>query len=112
VGTVTRQTPLLPLQGAHVRLSQVNGVSIELHDVDGVSIGTAEMNGTAMILGTQRDITTSTNARGDYNLYFSIGNGLESATIEVTLDGYQPTVVPVGLNAGQRQRVDVQLTVA
>jgi hypothetical protein len=65
-----------------------------------------------MIVGTQRDMTTSTNDRGDYNLYFSVGDGLESATLEATFAGYQPAVVTVGLNAGQRQRVDVQLPVA
>jgi hypothetical protein len=113
VGTVTRQPPpMIPLQGAQVRLIQVNGVSIVLHDVGGVHIGTAELNGTAMIVGTQRDMTTSTNDRGDYNLYFSVGDGLESAAIEVTFDGYQPAVVTVLLTAGQRQRVDVQLAVA
>jgi hypothetical protein len=110
IGTVRRQNgPELTLQGVQVRLIQVNGTHVVLHDVEGVSIATVTLDGTSLILGSERDITTQTNQQGDYNLYFSAGDELTNVTVEVTRDGFQPQIIPIPINAGQRQRIDVQL---
>lgn len=110
VGAVGRQSaPLVSLPGAQARLTQVNGVDIVLHDVAGLTIGTVTLNSTTLIVGTEQDIVTETNPNGDFNLYFSVGDGLENVTVAVTLDGYQPETITTAINAGQRQYIAVQL---
>jgi hypothetical protein len=110
IGTVRRQNlPELTLQGVQVRLIQVNSTNVVLHDIEGVSIGTVTLDGMSLILGSERDIATQTNQQGDYNLYFSAGDELTNVTVEVTLDGFQPQIIPIPISAGQRHRIDVQL---
>ena len=108
---VRRDAPEIPLQGAQVRLTHVNSAGVVLQEIVGARIATVAVNATATVLGTARDVITFTNNQGDYNLYFT-GEFFTEVTLEVTLDQYQPAVVSASLNAGQRQRVDVQLTVA
>jgi hypothetical protein len=110
VGTVVRQNaPEVRLSGAQVRLTQVNGVIVESHDIAGLEVASVGLNGTTVILGTERDVTTLTNDNGDYNLYFDIGEVLEDLTVEVALTGYEAAMVTVEIRAGQRQRLEVPL---
>jgi hypothetical protein len=110
VGTVVRQNaPEVHLAGAQVRLTQVNGVTVESHDIAGLEVTSVGLNASTIILGTERDVTTLTNANGDYNLYFDIGEVLENLTVEVALAGYQAAMATVEIRTGQRQRLEVLL---
>ena len=112
VGKVVRHdAPEAPLPETQVRLTHVNSAGVVLQEIVGARIATVAVNATEIVLGTERDVVTFTNNQGDYNLYFP-GDFFTDVTLEVTLDQYQPAVVTALLNAGQRQRVDVQLTVA
>lgn len=110
VGTVVPQdTPEIPLSGAQVRLTTVNGVNVLLNAVSGANIATVELDGTQIILGAEKDITTLTNQQGDYNLYFIEKDFLETMTLEVTLAGYQVATKTESISVGQRNKIDFSL---
>lgn len=107
---VLKDAPEIPLEGVQVRLTQVNGVNIVLNDVAGANIATVEIDETQTILGAEKDITTMANQKGDYNLYFSQDDFLENITLVATLSGYQPETKTEPIRAGQRKKIDFQLT--
>lgn len=72
VGRVVSNLSEAPLPGAQVRLDKINDVKVEPNDVRGAIIYTSEdINNNKIALGTEKDISATTNERGDYNLYFS-----------------------------------------
>jgi hypothetical protein len=69
---VPLQNPAAPLAGARVRVTKINDTDITPNDVHGVEIFTGvDVNGNTIVLGAEKDISTLTNEKGDYNLYFS-----------------------------------------
>lgn len=69
---VLQQDPRIPLAGAQVRLTGINDTAITSDDVRGVAVFKGvDTNGNAIVLGAEKDISVTTNEKGDYNLYFS-----------------------------------------
>jgi len=69
---VSLQNPAAPLAGARVRVTKINDTDLTTNDVHGVEIFTGvDVNGNTVVLGVEKDISTLTNEKGDYNLYFS-----------------------------------------
>lgn len=72
VGSVVSKLSGAPLPGAQVRLDKINDVEVKPNDVRGAKIYTGQdVNNNKIALGTEKDISATTNERGDYNLYFS-----------------------------------------
>jgi len=94
----------------------VNTGTVTLSDVGGANIATVDLGGTIHLLGTDRDLTTLTNHRGDYNFYFPVQNPplpFASLTLSFARDGYvSPTPAPtITVDPGQRTKaVDIALT--
>jgi len=111
VGKVVRKSaPEVPVEGALVRVRKINGVQVVLTTVAGAKIVNADLAGGKVVLGAERDITTNTNSRGDYNLYFVNTVPFVNVTLRVTMDGYGPKTSTRPLTPGQRTRIDFQLT--
>ena len=92
---VSKQNPALPLAGARVRVIGMNDAAVTANNVGGVAIYTGtDAGGKPVVLGAEKDISTVTNARGDYNLYFSnetlAGYVVTDATIEFLADSGVP----------------------
>jgi hypothetical protein len=104
--------PAILLPAAQVRVTNLNGANVVLTDVAGANIAKVEIAGAKMVVGIEKDVTTRTNRRGDYNLYFSTGSDLQNITLEVTLAGYQPETKTELISTGQRKIIDFQLTKA
>ncbi len=110
VGQVVRaDAPEMPLEGAKVRLTQVNDVDVVLNEVQGVSIHTLEVGGTEAVLGAEKDIATYTNHRGDYNLYFRPADAWTSVSLAAALSGYQPETTKAPVEVGRQNKLDFQL---
>lgn len=110
VGRVTLQANAeILLAGAQIRLTAVNGASVALHNVAGARIATVVVGGSTVVLGTERDIMTTTNQQGDFNLYVG-QDGLQRITLTATLAGYRPqTSADLPITAKARNRVDFGL---
>jgi hypothetical protein len=113
VGTVVvKDAPEIPLQGAQVRLTEVNGIGVDSTTVADAKIVSVQIDGTRIILGAEKDVTTITNARGDYTLYFKTGDFLETVTLRATMPGYQDETRTQPLGSGERARIDFSLASA
>ena len=99
----------MKLERAEIRLQKVNGVSVSLQEIAGAKIALLELAGKKILLGTERDITTFTNDRGHYNLYFIEAEFLQKVTLRVTLSGYQSKTKTVNIGSGERKKIDFQL---
>jgi hypothetical protein len=109
VGKVVRQeAPEIPLPGAQVRLINVNNAEVVLQEIARARIATVAVNATETILGTEKDVVTFTNDRGDYNLYFT-GDSFAEVTLEVTLDRYVTAERSGVITLGQRNTINFQL---
>lgn len=110
-GKVTRSdAPEIALEGAQVRLTRVNGTAVTTTNVAGVRVVTAAIGSATRVLGTRDDTEATTNANGDFNLYFRDTTGWTEITLRVTLDGFQPRGRTRPVVSGQRNVIDVQLT--
>lgn len=110
VGRVTTPLPVpgRPLEGATVRVVKINDVDVVLTNIGGVKVATVQLGQTKIILGSEKDLTTLTNDKGDYGLYFS-REGLQSVTLRATLATYQPLNKRLTLVEKGRNRADFQL---
>ena len=106
---VTQQGPQVPLAGAEVRLTEVNGQPVTPENVVGVSVAIVVLDGTRRVLGAEADVSTRTNRNGDYVLYFTRGNGLQSVSLTATLAGYTPSSTTEPIQSGERRLVDIAL---
>jgi len=110
VGQVTLDgAPEIALSGAEVRLTRVNDEPVATLQLGDAEFATVRLDGTDIVLGALKDTRTLTNARGDYNLYFSDRLNFQSVTLEVTLAAYQGAVGPRPVSTGRRNRIDVAL---
>ncbi|HEX8475995.1 MAG TPA: hypothetical protein VF666_18495 [Pyrinomonadaceae bacterium] len=100
--------PKKPLAQVKVRLVKVNDVNVALTNVAGVKIATVQLGGATIVLGSERDITASTNERGDYNLYFARAE-VQAITLRATLVGYQIQPKRIVVVQKTRNRADFQL---
>lgn len=109
VGTTALQvSPARPLEGVAVRITQVNGNNVAVNPVAGVQIITAQINGKTVVLGTERDTVTRSNASGDYNLYFSTPD-ITSITLEATRAGLQTATKTIAITPKARHRADFEM---
>ena len=110
VGKITvKDTIGIPLQRVQVSLTRVNNSTIVLKNIESAKVATVEINGNTMILGTQKDITTFSDAEGGYNLYFSKRNELQTITLKATLEGYRSQSKSTTVTPGQQAKIDFQL---
>lgn len=108
-GTVTLQNqPQVFLKGASISLTEINGGAIAVADVGGAKVATAVIGGSQVVLGTERDIRTTSNDKGDYAIYFSRPD-ITSITLTVQLAGFQNANATIAVTAGTRVRADFQL---
>lgn len=110
VGKVVHQTaPDHPLDGALVRISEINGVGVVLTTVADAKVATVEIAGKKIALGVEDDIATFTNGSGDYNFYFSKADFVQSVTLSASLASYQTESQSVAINPKERKKVDFHL---
>jgi hypothetical protein len=102
----------LPVPGVEVRLLEVNGAPTSVIDVEGAPIATIASGGTTTVLGTESDITTRSNAHGDYTLYSVRALPWTSVMLRARRPGFLDGVVTALALPMARTRVDVQLTPA
>lgn len=108
-GKITAQgTPEKSLAGVEIRLMKVNDTDVVLTNVAGVEIATFVSDITPVVVGSTRDITTSTNERGDYNFYF-VRADVESITLRASLAGFQTQSKSIVIIPKTRHRADFQL---
>jgi hypothetical protein len=110
VGTVSIQgQPEITLPNAFINVEKVNGAAVTISDVAGAKVATTII-GSARVLGTERDVQTSTNGSGDYTIYFSRAD-IVSVTLKATLAGFQMLTTPaIAVTPQARNRADLQLT--
>jgi len=109
VGTVIlKNNPQSPLGNAVIRMTQVNGVAITVSNVAGARIASVTLGGSKVVLGTESDMQTSTNARGDYNFYFS-REDFTNITLEASLAGFKTVTRSIPITARARNRANFEL---
>lgn len=109
VGRVEHKNiPGRALPGVQVRLKRVNGVDVQTAEVTGVSLATVDIAGKKVILGTDGDVKTFTNSRGDFNLYFNRGD-INAVTLSASLTNYQTKNRNISVVLGGRNRADIFL---
>ena len=106
---VLQDAPTIPLEGAQVRLTEVQGVSVVLHDAAGANIATVGVDETHLVLGTEKDIVTFTNQHSDYNLYFQPGQLGGDVTLEASFPGYPAQTTTIAITDKVRNRADFEL---
>jgi len=106
---VVEEAPERALEGAQVRVTQVNGADVVVHDIAGAQIATMSVGGTAVVLGAEKDLVTSTNRQGDYNCYFRQGLSVGSVTLEASLVGYLAQTRTIAMTQPDRNVVDFEL---
>lgn len=106
---VLADDPEIPLESARVRLTQVDGANVMLNDIAGANIATIETGWLKVVVGTERDVVTFTNQRGDYHFYFKQGQLGGSVTLETSLSGYQSQSKTITITENTRNRTDFEL---
>jgi hypothetical protein len=106
---VPQNFPEVPLEGARVRLTNVNGINVAVNDIAGAKIATIGAGATGVVLGAEKDVITFTNQRGDYSFYFEGGKLTGNATLEVSLAGYQTQTGTIAITELARNRADFVL---
>jgi hypothetical protein len=97
------------LPGALITITEVNSTAVTVTDIGGARVATVVLGGSGTVLGTERDLQTLTNEKGDYTLYFG-GDGVTKVTLTATLDGYQTvTKQDVAVSLQSRVRAEFQL---
>ena len=92
---VSKQNPATPLAGAQVRVTRINDKAINSTDVRGVMVFTGQdISEKAIVLGTEKDISSLTNREGHYNLYFSNETLGSFKITDKTLDALKADGVP------------------
>lgn len=115
VGKVISDTSALPLEDVQVKLVEVNNIPVAVNEVKGpeettgAQIAAIDMGGTVIILGTEKDIVTYTNKKGDYNLYFRRADFPASVTLRAEVNGYTPQDISQNINSGLRNTINFSL---
>jgi hypothetical protein len=111
VGKVAQQAaPDHTLEGAIIRINQINGAVVDLTKVADAKIATVKVGAKKIVLGSESDITTFTNENGDYNFYFNKADFIQSVGLTASLAGYQVKSQVVAINPGERKKADFNLT--
>ena len=109
VGAVSlKNQPGVPLENALVRITKVDGKAVTVADVSGARIASVLLGGNKVILGTESDIQTTANARGDYNLYFRRAD-FPNVTLEASLTGFKKISADITINPLARNPADFEL---
>jgi hypothetical protein len=109
VGRVTlKDQPEIVLEGAGISLTRVGGASVSVADVGGAKIATAIVGVSKVVLGTERDLQTFANGKGDYNLYFT-REDVPNVTLEAALAGFQTASATLSITPRTRIRADFEL---
>jgi len=103
------EDPLLPLERAQVRLTQIDGVAVTTLNVEGAQVATLNFPASTTILGTAADLITETNVGGDYSLYSGRTQNWTSVTLEVSRNGSQTQTLALPVLTSQRNRADFLL---
>lgn len=104
-----------PLPGARIELLEINGAALKADTDSGLEIYTVNSPSGPLILGPEKDISTLSNLRGDYNIYLNPRQGmtLQSALLRATRDGLEPQVGRLeATGAKLRQVLDFELAPA
>ncbi len=109
VGRVSLKDELqVSLENAVIRITEINDVAKAVENVAGVGIASVTLGGSKVVLGTESDLKTTANARGDYNLYFS-RDDFTKITLEASLNGFTTVTRSIAINAHARNRADFEL---
>jgi hypothetical protein len=103
-----KNKPEVPLENALIRMTEVNSVGITVANVEGAMIASVTLGDSKVVLGTESDIQTTTNARGDYNLYFS-REDFADITLEASLAGFKTVTKSIAITTRARNRADIEL---
>ena len=110
VGRITLvNEPEVALPDALVQITEVNGATVTVSDVAGARVATVVLESDTVVLGTERDLQTVSNRKGDYHIYFN-REDVTSLALKVTLAGFQPLTSTVTLTPQARSRADFELT--
>ena len=110
--TVERTTLATPLAGVRVRILQVNGQLPTTTTVSGLSLHHASMPGAVtktVVLGTEGDLETRSDARGLAVLFFPGHWPLTTLRLELSCDGFVSQVLNAEVTAGQRTSITARL---
>lgn len=109
VGRVEQKgLPGVALPGVKVRLLKVNGVGVATTGVAGARIATVDIAGKKVVLGTEGDVQSFTNSRGDYSIYFSRSD-ITSVVLSASLPSYRTKNQNLAITVGGRNRADISL---
>jgi hypothetical protein len=109
VGTVSlKNQPQAPLENALIRMTEINGVAKAVENVAGTEIASLTLGGSKVVLGTESDMRTTANARGDYNFYFG-REDFTNITLEASLSGFTTVTRSIAITARARNRADFEL---
>jgi len=100
--------PQIRLENALIRITEVNGVAKAVENVAGAAIASVTLGGSKVVLGTDSDMQTTANTRGDYNLYFS-RDDFTNITLEASLSGFTMVTRSIAITARARNRADFEL---
>jgi hypothetical protein len=112
VGKVVPQNvPEMALEGVRIRLAKVNATDVIFTDVAGAQVAAVSAGSFAadIVLGSHKDVVTSTNQRGDYNFYFEKGKLTGEVTLEVSLAGYHTQTKTIAITELALNRADFEL---
>lgn len=98
----------LALPDAQVRLRKVNGTDVQTAGVAGVSVATVDIAGKKVVLGTDGDVKTLTNGKGDFCLYFNRSD-ITAVTLSASLPNYKTKNQNLTIVTGGRNRADIFL---
>lgn len=112
IGKITRNDPpQIPVPCALIRVTHIGGIPFTIDNIAGVNVVSRVVGTNRRIIGTERDITTHSNERGDYTLYFE-GEAEGSqlfVTFRVERTGYQPATQTVTIHRDRRNIVNFPL---
>ena len=110
VGRITLPNqPDVGLPDALVQITEVNEATVTVSEIAGARVGTADLDNATVVLGTERDLQTVSNRKGDYIIYFR-REDVTSLTLRVTLAGFQTLTSTVTVTPQARTRADFELT--
>lgn len=102
----------LPVADVKCEIKEVNQEPVETTQVVSLDIKTVTIDGKKLILGTEKDITTYSNARGNVVFYYPADTDIDELGIKVSTEGYEDITVPITLPLVKRQRnfIPIELT--
>jgi hypothetical protein len=109
---VNSNSPDMPAANVRCEITKVNMAAISPNNVASLDIKTVSLTNPAveLVLGTENDIVTYSNERGDAVFYYSADTPIEKLTLEITADEYNPVTQDITLVKKQRNFNSIQLT--